>query len=60
MSNELTTVTEALADEVARYLAAVDLFREMSCEPSWRPEQPPEAALLERSLSDPREHRHVH
>jgi hypothetical protein len=29
---------EALIDEIARYLAAVDLFRTEQCEPSWRSE----------------------
>jgi len=27
-----------LMEEIARYLAAVDLFRSVGCEPSWRPE----------------------
>jgi hypothetical protein len=27
-----------LIDEVTRYLAAVELFRSLGCEPSWRPE----------------------
>ena len=35
--NELTD-TEALIDEVARYLAVVDAFRALDCEPNWRPE----------------------
>ena len=29
---------DALMDEVARYLAAVDVFRAADCEPTWRPE----------------------
>lgn len=27
-----------LLDEVARYLATVELFRSLGCEPQWRPE----------------------
>ena len=30
--------TEDLIEEIARYLAAVELFRSVGCEPSWRPE----------------------
>lgn len=29
---------EALTREIARYLAAVDLFRSEHCEPKWLPE----------------------
>jgi hypothetical protein len=29
---------EDLIEEIARYLATVDLFRSVGCEPSWRPE----------------------
>jgi hypothetical protein len=29
---------DALLDEIARYLAAVDAFRAAACEPTWRPE----------------------
>ncbi len=32
--------TDKLMEEVDRYLAAVDLFRELACEPTWRPELP--------------------
>ena len=32
---------DKLMEEVGRYLAAVDLFRELACEPTWRPELPP-------------------
>jgi hypothetical protein len=35
--------TTKLMEEVVRYLAAVDLFRELACEPTWRPELPPSA-----------------
>ena len=31
-------ITEALIDEIARYLAAVDVFRAEACEPTWLPE----------------------
>jgi hypothetical protein len=27
-----------LVEEIDRYLAAVDLFRTLGCEPTWRPE----------------------
>ena len=30
--------TEDLIEEIARYLAAVELFRSVGCEPTWRPE----------------------
>jgi hypothetical protein len=30
--------TKALIDEIARYLAAVDLFRALGSEPTWLPE----------------------
>jgi len=33
----------ALVDEVARYLAGVDLFRALGYEPTWRPEVAPGA-----------------
>ena len=33
---------DKLMEEVGRYLATVDLFRELACEPTWRPEAPPE------------------
>ena len=36
MSKPIATPT--LTEEVARYLAAVDLFRAEGCEPAWRPE----------------------
>lgn len=29
---------DKLMEEVGRYLAAVDLFRELACEPKWRAE----------------------
>ena len=34
--------TDKLLEEVGRYLAAVDLFRELACEPTWRPQHPPQ------------------
>jgi hypothetical protein len=36
MSKPIATTT--LTEEIARYLAAVDLFRAEGCEPAWRPE----------------------
>jgi hypothetical protein len=34
-------MSEALTREIARYLAAVDLFRAEHCEPRWLPELAP-------------------
>jgi hypothetical protein len=34
-----------LMEEVDRYLAAVDLFRSLDCEPTWRLESPPAVAI---------------
>ena len=36
-----------LIDEIARYLAAVELFRSLGCEPRWRPESAPRAVATE-------------
>lgn len=33
--NEHSHLSEALIREIARYLAAVDLFRAERCEPTW-------------------------
>lgn len=38
MNEEFVIDTEALAEEIASYLAAVDTFRAAQCEPTWRPE----------------------
>jgi hypothetical protein len=38
VNEQLPIDTEALVEEVGRYLAAVDLFRAVECEPTWRPE----------------------
>lgn len=38
MNDTLDTNTEGLVDEIARYLAAVDVFRAEGREPFWRPE----------------------
>jgi hypothetical protein len=38
MNEELTLDVEALVEEIARYLAAVQAFRTEGCEPTWRPE----------------------
>ena len=40
-----------LLQEIARYLAAVDVFRAESCEPTWRPELIPDASLLTERLA---------
>lgn len=52
--------TDRLIEEIDRYLAAVDLFRALECEPTWRLEPSPPSVLLEQFLSDRREHRAVH
>ena len=49
-----------LIDEVTRYLAAVELFRSVGCEPSWRPEsiRPPatDEPLLTTAATAPSAH----
>ena len=50
---------DKLLEEIGRYLAAVDLFRAVGCEPHWRPERETRIGL-EQSLSDRREHPVVH
>lgn len=37
--------TQKLIEEIGRYLAAIDLFRSESCEPTWRPEIHAEVAV---------------
>jgi hypothetical protein len=43
VNEQLLIDIEALAEEVDRYLAAVDLFRAEDCEPTWRVESQPES-----------------
>lgn len=38
MPEEFQIDPEALDEEIARYLAAVDAFRAADCEPTWRAE----------------------
>ena len=38
MNEQAHIDSEALVVEIARYLAAVDVFRAANCEPIWRPE----------------------
>ena len=38
MTSRIQIDTEKLLDEIARYLAAVDVFRSSDCEPTWLPE----------------------
>jgi hypothetical protein len=38
MNERLAIDLDALLDEIARYLAAVDAFRAAACEPTWLPE----------------------
>jgi hypothetical protein len=45
--------TTKLVEEVGRYLAAVDLFRELACEPTWRPELAPEPPRPSAPLAKP-------
>ena len=44
VNEQLLIDIEALAEEVDRYLAAVDLFRVLECEPTWRPESAPQSS----------------
>ena len=44
VNDQLLIDIEALVEEVNRYLAAVDLFRVLECEPTWRPECAPESS----------------
>ena len=37
-TGEPPTPDDALATEIARYLDAIALFRELGCEPAWLPE----------------------
>jgi hypothetical protein len=39
MSERLAIDLDALLEEIARYLAAVDAFRAAACEPTWLREQ---------------------
>ena len=38
MTSRIHVDTEKLFDEIARYLAVVEVFRSADCEPTWRPE----------------------
>jgi hypothetical protein len=38
MTTRLHIDAEQLFDEIARYLAVVDAFRKVDCEPTWRQE----------------------
>jgi hypothetical protein len=58
--NAADTDTRSLIDEVERYLAAVEAFRALGCEPTWQRECSPAATTVERILSGPQEHRAVH
>jgi hypothetical protein len=49
MNDELTIDGNTLAEEIGRYLAAVELFRALGCEPRWLPEAVrPGATTVER------------
>ena len=45
-------IREALIREIARYLAAVDLFRAERCEPTWLPELALSGVPLATSVTD--------
>ena len=47
MNEQLPTI-DTLIGEIARYLAAVDLFRAERCEPTWRSELAPLTVEVER------------
>jgi hypothetical protein len=47
VNEEFDIDAEALADEIARYLAAVDVFRALGSEPVWRPESKRRADTVE-------------
>jgi hypothetical protein len=52
MTNEIDIT--ALVEEIRRYLAAVDAFRAVGCEPSWRRDSP--AGAGEEATCSRREH----
>ena len=41
MNEQIHIDSGALARDIARYLAAVDVYRAEHCEPTWRPESAP-------------------
>ena len=51
--NTRLDITEALVDEIARYLAAVDVFRAEACEPTWLAEPASQNWLAETVLAWP-------
>ena len=44
---ESETHRNDLMAEIERYLAAVDVFRALGCEPAWRPESAPRGLAIE-------------
>jgi len=44
VNEQLLIDIEALLEEIDRYLGAVDLFRVLECEPTWRPEHASESS----------------
>jgi hypothetical protein len=38
MEPQTTQMRELIAEEAARYLSVVTVFRSLGCEPNWRPE----------------------
>jgi len=48
MNTQTPIEFEAFVREITRYLAAVDLFRAESCEPTWLPESAPRWTVPER------------
>ena len=47
VNTQLLIETEALIEEITRYLAVVDAFRAADAEPTWRPEPAIAAVRLE-------------
>ena len=44
--------TGKLIEEIDRYLAAIDLFRAVGCEPTWRPEMHPKLVVRTGHIAD--------
>ena len=38
MESQTASMSEVIAEEAARYMSVVALFRSLGCEPHWRPE----------------------
>jgi hypothetical protein len=49
----LYSPADLLAEEIARYLAAVDVFRREGCEPQWRDGRAPDPRRSQDAASAP-------